>query len=201
MRDRLRNLELGFDHDVWSAVLWFAGVGGSILTVVTGSTTYGLPLALVVVMFARAHYRWRLKQVQPEEVHHEQATKSKSTRYCTSCGRKYIEWRRQEGFDGLTGEPHFVVTMACPQWDRQAAQRAYNEQMERAYKAGALFASMTYPTLDVNCSHITATAEQPQLHAGHAPGEVEATCEGCIEDMVANEIITREDAAKLRSKR
>jgi hypothetical protein len=98
--------------------------------------------------------------------------------YCTDCGKRYVHWSRQYGFT-VTGEPNHTAFYACPDWTK--------ERMESGWGVG------------YNCGHLTTTEPISAAHNSHPSGEVVPSCPGCLEQMVLDGYITREQASSRMS--
>lgn len=113
--------------------------------------------------------------------------------FCHDCGRRYVPWTNQQGFNATTGEPVIKTKMACPGWTATYA----NAQMQ--IYSGSSFGAFGIGTSITSCGNTVTTNAVPQTHTDHPTGDVRGDCPGCIEDMVSNGIITRADAEKMRA--
>lgn len=86
--------------------------------------------------------------------------------FCMDCGQRLVQWKHQNGFSDVTGEPYLMEFMACPDWD------ASNDE-------------------GYTCNRRVTTEARAYDHT-HEEGEVVGDCPACLDLMVRNGIISRE---------
>jgi len=201
MIDSIRNRIPRVRFDRWAMVLVVSAVVLDVVFFITGVTTLGLPIGLSIAGVTRAYFLARMDQlkldvVNGETLWAENDRKLAKGEFCKDCGRRFVPWKRQHGFDPETGKPNMLTTMACPGWDREKAESERREHYSSLNSYGLLDHRM--PELRVTCGQVVTSAERAEMHTNHPPNDVTAGCAGCIEDMVSQGIIDRAAANKLR---
>jgi hypothetical protein len=120
------------------------------------------------------------------------APERKGKRFCADCGREFVTWKRQDGFNQETGNPHMLITMACPDYDQKADQAARDRWMAAMANTGFMTMGERYEST-YGCGKRTTTSLKAVTH-NHANKTVSNTCPGCINDMVAEGILSRSTA-------
>lgn len=114
---------------------------------------------------------------------------SKDPTWCSDCGKRFVLFSGQNGFDPKTGEPHLETRMACPDYDAAKATRAYSAAVG---SSGPLFG---WPHFErFLCGNKTTTNAKAVEHS-HPLGEVDVNCVRCLVDMEAAGVISRTDAS------
>lgn len=95
--------------------------------------------------------------------------------WCSDCGKKMIPFRQQQGFDGKTGLPKIISIMKCPDWTQPT-----NAYMHIGDDRG-------------RCRHAVVSALSAQCH-----DPLNTLCPVCVDKMVADGVLTKQEAALLR---
>lgn len=106
--------------------------------------------------------------------------------WCTSCGSRMIEWKRQHGFEAKTGLPCITKTLACPDWNGE-------DESRRAWTLpGSFFTRQVHP-----CENVVMGPATPATEHDHDEREASLECVRCLIDMEKMGVLDR-DAVSYR---